>query len=145
MVKKRIGEAWMPADEFGRTLPRGLGLNLLVPEIEPMRLFCGDVLGGQIVYADEDFCVVDLAGSILLLHADHTYRDHEMFGVFDGVEARGIGAEIRVYGVDPDAIEARARSAGHVVLSGSIDKPHGLRECHLVGPSGYVFVPGKAI
>lgn len=145
MVKKRIGDAWMPADEFGRALPRGLGLNLLVPDIEPMRQFCGEVLGGRIVYADEDFCVVDLAGSILLLHADHTYRDHEMFGVFDGVEARGIGAEIRVYGVDPDRIEARARSAGHVVLSGSIDKPHGLRECHVVGPSGYVFVPGKAI
>lgn len=145
MVKKRIGDAWMPADEFGRALPRGLGLNLLVPDIEPMRQFCADVLGGRIVYADADFCVVDLAGSILLLHADHTYRDQEMFGVFDGVEARGIGAEIRVYGVDPDAIEARARSAGHVVLSGSIDKPHGLRECHIVGPSGYVFVPGKAI
>lgn len=145
MVKKRIGDAWMPADEFGRALPRGLGLNLMVPDIEPMRQFCAEVLGGQIVYADEDFCVVDLAGSILLLHADHTYRDHEMFGVFDGVEARGIGAEIRVYGVDPDDIKARARSAGHVVLSGSIDKPHGLRECHIVGPSGYVFVPGKAI
>ncbi|MCO5161559.1 MAG: hypothetical protein M9939_10510 [Mesorhizobium sp.] len=116
-----------------------------MPDIEPMRQFCAEVLGGRIVYADADFCVVDLAGSILLLHADHTYRDHEMFGVFDGVEARGLGAEIRVYGVDPDDIEARARSAGHVVLSGSIDKPHGLRECHIVGPSGYVFVPGKAI
>lgn len=145
MVKKRIGDAWMPADEFGRSLPKGLGLNLLVPEIEPMRTFCADVLGGTIVYGDPDFCVVDLAGSILLLHADHTYRDHEMSGVLHGLDLRGQGAEIRVYGVDPDAIEARARSAGHHILSGSVDKPHGLRECHIVGPSGYVFVPGKSI
>lgn len=96
-------------------------------------------------YQDVDFGVVDLAGSILLIHADHTYRDHEMAGVFDGVELRGIGAEIRIYGVDPDGAEALARKAGYVVLSGSVDKPHGLRECHIVGPSGCVFVPGRAL
>ena len=68
-----------------------------------------------------------------------------MAGVFADVELRGIGAEIRVYGIDPDAAEARAREGGHIVLSGAIDKPHGLRECHIVGPSGYVFVPGRAL
>ncbi len=145
MVKKRIGDPWMPADRFGRSLPRGLGLNLLVPEIEPMRGFCEQVLGGRVVYADPDFCVVDLAGSVLLLHADHSYRDHAMAGVVADVEIRGQGAEIRLYGVDPDEIERRAREAGHTVLSGSIDKPHGLRECHVVGPNGYVFVPGCTI
>jgi hypothetical protein len=80
MVKKRIGDPWMPAPAFSRTLPRGLGLNLLVPEIEPMRAFCTDILGGAIVYADPDFCVVNLDGSILLLHADHTYLNHPMSG-----------------------------------------------------------------
>ena len=39
-------------------------------------------------------------------------RDHEMFGVFEGAAVRGVGAEIRVYGVDPDAIEARVRPGG---------------------------------
>ena len=34
---------------------------------------------------------------------------------------------------------------GHVVLAGSMDKPHGLRECHIVGPDGYIFVPSRAI
>ena len=145
MVKKRIGDPWMPADEFGRSLPRGLGLNILVPELAPMTEFCRTVLDGRIVYEDEDFGVIDLAGSILLVHADHTYRDHEMAGVFADVELRGIGAEIRVYGIDPDAAEARAREGGHIVLSGAIDKPHGLRECHIVGPSGYIFVPGRAL
>lgn len=145
MVKKRIGESWMPADQFGRSLPRGLGLNLLVPEIGPMRAFCSDVLGGSIVYADPDFCVVELAGSILLLHADHTYRDHPMSGVVAGAEVRGVGAEIRVYGVDPDAIEERSRQTGYSILAGSSDKPHGLRECHIVGPDGYIFVPSRTI
>lgn len=145
MVKKRIGDPWMPADEFGRSLPRGLGLNILVPDMQPMTAFCTAVLDGRIVYEDADFGVIDLAGSILLVHADHTYRDHEMAGVIADVELRGLGAEIRVYGIDPDTAEAKARDAGFVVLSGSLDKPHGLRECHLVGPAGYVFVPCRAL
>jgi hypothetical protein len=55
------------------------------------------------------------------------------------------GIEIRLYGADPDHAEAQARELGHVVLAGSMDKPHGLRECHIVGPGGYIFVPSRAI
>ncbi len=29
----------MPADDFGRSLPRGIGFNLLVREIGPMERF----------------------------------------------------------------------------------------------------------
>jgi hypothetical protein len=68
-----------------------------------------------------------------------------MAGVIPSDGVRGAGVEIRLYGVDPDAAEARARQSGGIVLSGSIDKPHGLRECHIVGPNGYVFVPGIAL
>ena len=46
------------------------------------------------------------------------------------------------YGVDPDTAEARARRAGHTVLAPSADKPHGLRECYIADPDGYVWVPG---
>lgn len=144
-MKKRTGTPWMPADDFGRSLPAGVGLNLLVPEVEPMAAFCRDVLEGRIVYADVDFAVVELLGSILMIHADHTYLDHPMTGVVAGVELRGIGAEIRIYGTDPDRVEARAREKGWDVLAGSLDKPHGVRECHVVGPFGYVFVPSLAI
>ena len=144
-MKKRTGQSWMPADDFGRSLPRGVGLNLLLPEIAPMEAFCRDVLGSRIVYSDEDFAVVELLGSIFMLHADHTYLDHEMTGIVSGLELRGQGMEIRLYGADPDAVEARARDAGHTVLAGSLDKPHGIRECHVIGPSGYVFVPSTAI
>jgi hypothetical protein len=144
-VKKRTKQPWMAAGDFGRSLPRGIGVNLLVREIAPMEDFCRDVLGAQIIYADEDFAAVQLLGSVFMLHADHSYLDNPMTGVIAGVETRGAGLEIRLYGADPDRIEVMARKHGHIVLAGSVDKPHGIRECHIVGPDGYVFVPSLAI
>ena len=135
----------MKAEDFGRSLPPGIGVNLLVPEIAPMEAFCRDVLGATIVYADEDFAAVTLLGSVFMLHADHSYLDNPMTGVIQGVEMRGAGIEIRIYGLDPDLAESQARAHGHDILAGTIDKPHGLRECHIVGPSFYVFVPSFAI
>ena len=145
MAMKRTKTPWMKADDFGRSLPKGIGINLLVPEIGQMEAFCRDVLGATIVYADEDFAAVTLLGSVFMLHADHSYQDNPMIGVIEGVEQRGTGIEIRIYGLDPDVAEKRAREHGHHVLAGSLDKPHGLRECHIVGPSFYVFVPSLAI
>ncbi|MEI5681884.1 MULTISPECIES: hypothetical protein [unclassified Mesorhizobium] len=144
-MKKRTKQPWMAADDFGRSLPRGIGVNLLVREIAPMEDFCRDVLGAQIIYADEDFAAVQLLGSVFMLHADHSYLNNPMTGVIAGVETRGAGLEIRLYGADPDRIETMARKHDHIVLAGSVDKPHGIRECHIVGPDGYVFVPSLAI
>lgn len=144
MAMKRTKTPWMKANDFGRSLPKGIGINLLVPEIAPMA-FCRDVLGATIVYADEDFAAVTLLGSVFMLHADHSYSDNPMTGVIEGVEQRGTGIEMRIYGLDPDLVESRAREHGHHVLAAALDKPHGLRECHIVGPSFYVFVPSQAI
>ncbi|HTV68044.1 MAG TPA: VOC family protein [Rhizobiaceae bacterium] len=145
MAMKRTRDPWMKADAFGRSLPRGVGINLLVPEVAPLADFCEGVLGARILHADEDFAAVELLGSVFMIHADHAYEDHEMAGVARDQEFRGAGLEIRIYGADPDAIEARARAGNHIVLAGSIDKPHGLRECYVVGPGGYVFVPSRTI
>ena len=144
-MKKRIGDAFMSADAYGRSLPVGVGVNLLVPEVEPMAAFLRGVLSAQVLYADPDFAAIVIEGSPLMLHADHAYLDHALHGFVSGLEARGAGVEIRVYGCDPDRAEAAARAMGGVILSGSQDKPHGLRECHIVGPSGYVFVPSVTI
>lgn len=108
-----------------------------------MARFCRDVLGGRIVYSDEDFAVVELLGSVFMVHADHTYLDHPMTGIVEGTPVRGMGMEIRLYGCDPDAIEERARSAEITVLAGSIDKPHGIRECFIVGPAGTSSFPAR--
>ncbi|TPK11285.1 hypothetical protein FJ872_21610 [Mesorhizobium sp. B2-5-9] len=135
----------MKAEDFGRSLPRGIGVNLLVSDMAAMEAFCGDVLGARIVYADEDFAALELLGSVFMLHADHSYLDNPMTGSIAGTETRGAGIELRLYGAEPDAIEAAALEHGHIVLAGAIDKPHGLRECYIVGPDGYVFVPSAPL
>lgn len=142
MTSKRTKQPWMNADDYGRSIPSGLSVNLLVTDMEAAINFQRQVLGCEIVYDDEDFAVVRGYGAEWLLHTDHTYDDHPMIGILDGAEVRGQGVEIRLYGCDPDGAEARARAGDHIVLQGSMDKPHGLRECFLVGPDGYVWVPG---
>lgn len=145
MVMKRSKEPWMPADEFGRSLPRGIGVNLLVRDMAGELSFCRDCLGAMILDSDEDFAAIELCGSVFMLHADHAYSSHPLSGIVTGSETRGAGVELRVYGLDPDKTEARARLRGDHVLAASIDKPHGLRECYIIDPEGYVWVPGTQI
>ena len=147
MIIRRTKQPWMDAGEFGRSLPRGIGVNLLVRDIDAQIGFCRDVLGAMILYNDEDFAAVELAGSVFMLHCDHTYADHPMNGVVNVTDVRGQGVEIRVYGLDPDRIEARVGESGEdcSVLCGCTDKPHGLRECHIVGPEGYIWVPSATV
>ena len=144
-MKKRTKEPWMQADDFGRSIKPGLSINLLVADIAASTAFAKSVLAADIIYEDEDFAVVTALGSQWLLHADHSYLDHPMTGVISGVEARGAGAELRLHGRDPDEAEAAARTAGYIVLSGAIDKPHGLREAHIIDPDGYVWVADRPL
>ena len=144
-MKLREGDSWMPADDYGRSLKQGLGINLLVRDVAAAVKFQKQVLEAEVVYADPDFAVIKAGGSEWMLHADHTYRDHEMTGVIQDVEARGAGAEFRLYGRDPDVAEAAAREGGWTVLSGAVDKPHGQREAHIIDDDGYVWVPGVPI
>jgi catechol 2,3-dioxygenase-like lactoylglutathione lyase family enzyme len=134
----------MPADAFGRAL-RGVGINLLVSDVDPAVAFLRDVMGLIPVYADPDFAVLTLGDQPVLLHADHTYDSHPLSGFVTGLDGRGAGVELRLYGVDPDAAEARARAAGHVILAGALDKPHGLREAYVLDPDGYCWVPCVAL
>jgi hypothetical protein len=53
--------------------------------------------------------------------------------------------ELRLYGCDPDTAEAAARKGGWTVLTGAMDKPHGLRECIILDDEGYCWVPGVAL
>ena len=70
-----------------------------------------------------------------------SYKDNALSGIVQGAETRGIGVELRIYGSDPDVAEARARAGGWTVLAGSLDKPHGLRECMIIDDEGYVWIP----
>jgi catechol 2,3-dioxygenase-like lactoylglutathione lyase family enzyme len=139
-MKLRTGDPWMPAPQYSRSLS-GLTLNLLVHDIARALPFHREVLGAEVVYSDPDFAVLRFGEAEWMLHADHTYLDHPWHTLLSQCERRGIGAELRLHGRDPDAAEAAAKRLGHAVLASAIDKPHGLREAFLVDADGYVWVP----
>jgi len=129
-------------DAFGRGLARGLGINLLVHDVETVARFQARVLGAEVRYWDRDFAILTAEGATWMLHHDRTYRDHPLGGIARAAEGRGAGAELRLYGRDPDVAEAEARALDGVVLAGAADKPHGLREAYILDPEGYLWVPG---
>jgi catechol 2,3-dioxygenase-like lactoylglutathione lyase family enzyme len=139
-MKLRTGVPWMTGAEYGRSL-RGLTLNLLVRDVAAALPFHREVLGAEVVYHDADFAVLRAHGSEWMLHADHTYDQHPLHPSLASGRERGLGAEIRLHGVDPDRAEAAARRLGFTVLAPAADKPHGLREAFIVDPDGYLWVP----
>jgi hypothetical protein len=76
-----------------------------------------------------------------MLHADHTYDAHPIHAALVTSRERGLGAELRLHGRDPDDAESQARRLGFEVIESSADKPHGLREVFLRDADGYVWVP----
>ena len=144
MMKRGTTEPWMAAADYGRSLT-GLTVNLLVRDMDAALPFYREVLDATVVYGDPDFAVIRRGAAEWMLHADHTYSDHPLRGSLEGGLHRGIGAEIRLQGRDPDAAEAAARRLGFTVLQGATDKPHGLREAFLIDADGYLWVPGVAI
>jgi len=142
MTKKRVGEPWMPADEYGRALP-AFSVNLLVADITRSVAFYRDVLGCEVRYSDPDFAALRMGSLDFMLHADHAYDGHPWSERLLQERRRGLGAELRLFGVDPDAAVSRAREAGAVVLMAATDKAgHGWREAWLEDPDGYVWAVG---
>jgi hypothetical protein len=142
------GAAKPDADVFGRALGPGLGLNLLVRDIETMARYQVRVLDAVVDYWDRDFAILRAQGAVWMLHSDRSYHSHPLSGIAIAAEGRGAGAELRLYGRDPDMAETVARDLedelGGVVLAGAADKVHGVREAYLLDPEGYCWVPTVA-
>ena len=140
MTKLRTGDPWMPAPDYGRSLT-GLGINLLVREIEAALPFHREVLDAEVVYSDPDIAVLRRNGVEWMLHAHHTYDAHPWYPIITSDAWRGVGVEMRLHGRDPDAAESAARRLGFEIIQPATDKPHGLREAYVADHDGYVWVP----
>src|SRR5690348_14515354 len=138
---KRTGEAFMPADEYGRGM-RPFSVNLLVRDIQASLSFYERVLGAAARYVDADFAVLKLLYFEFLLHADHTYDCHPLSERLKAPGLRGTGAELRVLGIDPDSLEKRARAAGVTIIQTTRDFPHGWRDVMVADPDGYIWAVG---
>jgi len=136
------GKAFMSADDYGRSL-KGFNVNLLVRDMARALDFQRRVLEVEVVYSDADFAVLRHRGHEWMLHADGTYHSNPLLGMLGDGAVRGLGCELRLYDIDPDAAEARCRAAGYDVIFESADKPHGLREVYLADADGYIWVPGQ--
>jgi catechol 2,3-dioxygenase-like lactoylglutathione lyase family enzyme len=134
----------MSAADYGRTLS-GLSVNLIVRDIARSVPFYTDVLELRLLHADEDFAAFEREGVRLQMHADHAYAGMPWAGRLAEPGKRGLGAEIRILGPDPDAAERGARERGYTVLVPTRDWPHGWRDCVLEDPDGYAFAVGVAL
>jgi len=143
VTKKRQGEPWMSADSYGRQLPQ-FCVNLIVRDVPRSMTFYSTVLDASVHYFDADFAALRVLGQEFMLHADHAYDGHPWYGSLSGDNNRGLGAEMRLFGMDPDAVEARAREAGATVVAPVADKEHGWREVMVADPDGYLWAVGQA-
>jgi len=140
MAEAEQDGGFLSADAYGRSL-KGFGVNMLVRDVARSAAFLAEVLEVEAVYRDRDFAVCRYQGHEWMLHSDASYHSNPLLSLTGDGAIRGVGLELRLYGVDPDAAAARAAAAGHVVLQQAQDKPHGLREAFIVDPDGYVWVP----
>lgn len=132
------------ADAFGASL-RGLGLNLLVPDIAHEISFLAATFNMTAHRVSTDFAIMLSGPTVFQLHADQTYSDNPYLGLLPETPPRGVGAELRLYDIDPDAAAGRAEAAGGHILQSPTDKPHGLRESYILSPSGYCWVASRPL
>lgn len=141
-MKKRTGDPWIPAADYGRLLPQFM-INLVVRDVARSLDFYREVLLAEVHYADPDFAAVRVLSAEIMLHADHTYEANPWFPELAEGNVRGLGAEVRLFGMDPDALAERARSSDCLVRDAQT-RGHGWREAMIRDPDGYVWAVGVA-
>ena len=142
--KHRQGDPWMPGFRYGALLP-AFSLNLLVTDTERSIRFYRDVFEAEVHYYDIDFAAVRVGAAEVMLHADHTHDTHPWHETLKDGAARGLGAQMRLLGIDPDALQARAEAAGATIIAPATNKGHGWREVLIRDPDGYEWAVGVLI
>lgn len=132
------------SEDFGASL-RGIGLNILTRDVEGLAARLVTVFGMSKHRLTADFAIMTYGNEVFQLHADGTYANNPLLNLLPENPPRGAGVEIRLYDTDPDTAHAKAEDAGFTVLQEPTDKPHGLRECYLLCPDGYAWVPSRPL
>lgn len=132
------------ADVFGASL-RGIGVNLLVRDVQAEVAFLRHVFDMTAFQPTEDFAIMTYGEAVFQLHADATYHSNPLLSLVPEAGARGGGAELRLYDTDPDRAAARAKDYGATILQGPRDKPHGLRETYILCDNGYAWVASRPL
>ncbi len=140
-MQKRTEKPWMDAPEYGRSLP-DFTVNLLVRDIPRSVQFYRDVLGATLHHSDPDFAALRVGNLEFMIHADHAYDHHEWYPRLKANEPRGLGAELRLFNIDPDQLAARAKAHGAKIVQECCDMPHGWRDVVVEDPDGYVWAVG---
>ena len=133
----------MPPEDYGKSLPF-FTVNLLVRDLAMSIAFYKDVLEAKVVYSDADFAALRVKDWEFMLHADHAYDHHAWHASLRSSHPRGLGAELRLFHTDPDAVESRAKRFGAKILQACQDKPHGWRDVIVEDPDGYTWAVGIA-
>jgi uncharacterized glyoxalase superfamily protein PhnB len=144
MAKLRQGEPWISAHEYGALLPP-LSLNLIARDVAASIGFYRDVFEASVHYEDVDFAALRFGPAEVMLHADHTHDQHPWYPQLIAGTARGVGAQIRLLGIDPDAVERRARAMGADLVVPARSMGHGWRETLVRDPDGYEWAVGILI
>lgn len=142
--KMRQGKPWMPGYHYSALLTP-FSLNLLVTDVERSVQFYQQVLGAQVHYWDVDFAAMRIVTIEAMLHADHTHDDHPWHNQLAAGASRGLGAQMRLLGVDPDAAVERARQQDVYVAAEPVNKGHGWREALIRDPDGYEWAVGVLV
>lgn len=132
------------AEDFGASL-QGLGLNILVRDVEAQAAFLTEVFGMTAHRLSADFAIMLYGAQVFQLHSDGTYHSHPLPSLLPEAGARGAGAEFRLYATDPDDACQKAQALDAMILQAPTNKPHGLREAYILCENGYAWVPSRPL
>jgi uncharacterized glyoxalase superfamily protein PhnB len=135
---------WMPGFRYGALLPP-LSIALVVSDTDRSTTFYRDVLDAEVHYQDIDFAAMRVGAAEVMLHADHTHDEHPWHEALTSDATRGIGAQLRLLGIDPDEVQRRAEAHGAQLVREATDKGHGWRETLVRDPDGYEWAVGVLI
>lgn len=146
-MKKRPDDSmpWMPGFRYGALLPP-FSVNLIVQDTARTAAFYRDVFEAEVHYQDVDFAALRVGPVEVMAHADHTHDAHPWVteDLARGAP-RGVGLQLRVLGVDPDALYQRALASDARVVEPPESKGHGWREVLIRDPDGYEWACGVLV